>query len=99
VSAGRSTPLAAAIGIVLDRRRFLAASGGAALLAQAPLSVLAGADAVSAPESLHDWTIDDMWGVYPRYAEAIGFARPAPGRAQVVWPAAEVDPVDEMFSI
>jgi hypothetical protein len=26
---------------------------------------------------LADWHIDDMWGVYPRYAEPIAYGRPA----------------------
>ncbi len=25
---------------------------------------------------LDDWTIDDMWGVYPRPSEPIGYGRP-----------------------
>lgn len=40
--------------------------------------------------ALSDWTIDDMAGTYPRYAEPIGFGRtPSPG---------PVNPLDTLFS-
>jgi hypothetical protein len=73
-----------------NRREFMLAAGAAAV-AYAPLMSLAsGASAVGAPQPsappLEDWTIDDMWGVWPRYAEAIGFAPPpeaAPALAHV----------------
>ena len=30
----------------------------------------------TARAQLADWHIDDMWGVYPRPSEAIGYGRP-----------------------
>jgi hypothetical protein len=63
----------------IDRREFLGAAGGVFAAAFTPLAsiVPAGpvAAAVSGPELLNDWTIDDMWGVNPRYADAIGYGR------------------------
>jgi hypothetical protein len=54
-----------------DRRDFIAAAAGAAAVAYLPFGSLAGAvPAVGATEReglLADWTIDDQWGVYPRY--------------------------------
>jgi hypothetical protein len=42
---------------------------------------------------LADWTIDDMWGVYPRPSESIGYGRPR-GDGE---PLAAVHPVDWQF--
>ncbi len=53
-----------------DRRDFLAAAAGAAAVAYLPFGAAAVAPAVGATERkdlLADWTIDDQWGVYPRY--------------------------------
>ena len=62
----------------LDRREFIAGAGAVAAVAALPLA---------------DWTIDDMWGVYPRYAEPIGY-----GRAHVVRELhAQADPADLPF--
>jgi hypothetical protein len=55
---------------VWDRRDFLAAAAGAAAVAYLPFGSAAVAPAVGATERedlLADWTIDDQWGVYPRY--------------------------------
>ncbi|HZF32161.1 MAG TPA: hypothetical protein VE907_23795 [Gammaproteobacteria bacterium] len=55
----------------IDRRGFIVAAGAAAVAVYAPF----GGDAVAAPAVgaaapkalLTDWSIDDQWGVYPRY--------------------------------
>jgi hypothetical protein len=72
------------VGVGVDRRTFLGVAGVAcgALAAAAwlPAGLAAAlprtpaAAAVSA--ALADWTIDDQWGVWPRYAEPIGYASP-----------------------
>ena len=63
----------------LDRREFIVAAGAIAV-AYAPLAAIVQAAAAPAnaaqPVLLDDWTIDDMWGVYPRYSEPIGYGRP-----------------------
>lgn len=78
----------------LDRREFISMSSAAAAVALLPLPslVVAGpvANAVTGP-LLNDWTIDDMFGVYPRYAQAIGFGRPAPEHV------ATTDTLDRLF--
>jgi hypothetical protein len=60
-----------------DRREFLGAAVATALLPATAL-IPAGpvAAAVTGPAPLADWTIDDQWMGYPRYAEAIGCGRP-----------------------
>lgn len=64
----------------LTRRGFIRSvalvSGGIAVSAVLPWSVRAAGTTEAALAPLTDWTIDDMWGVYPRYAEPIGFGRP-----------------------
>jgi len=68
----------------LDRREFIGATSAAAAVALVPVPSLVVArpaeSAVTGP-LLDDWTIDDMFGDYPRYAQAIDFARPAQQRA------------------
>ncbi len=61
----------------LDRREFVGTVGVAALTAFLPLTVSAQVPGrpTASPEVLSDWTIDDMWGVYPRYADSIGYDR------------------------
>ena len=51
-----------------DRREILAAAAGAAAAAGLPFGSLA-APALGAPrtEPLADWSIDDQWGVVPRW--------------------------------
>ena len=52
-----------------DRREVLAAAAGAAAIACVPFSSLA-TPALGAParaEPLADWSIDDQWGVVPRW--------------------------------
>jgi hypothetical protein len=70
---GQSTAIARAISSLLSRRKFLQAAGSGAVLTAMPLPLAAAAVAVTA--QMDDWTIDDMWGVYPRYSEAIGFGK------------------------
>ncbi len=59
----------------LDRREFVGTLSVAAVTAFLPLTVGARhpTKSASSPELLSDWTIDDMWGVYPRYADPIGY--------------------------
>jgi hypothetical protein len=62
----------------LNRRDFIGgvglASGGLVVSMAVPW-----AEAVEAARPtlarLSDWSIDDMWGVYPRYAEPIAYGR------------------------
>jgi hypothetical protein len=54
---------------VYDRREILAAAAGAAVVAYLPFRSLA-TPALGAPERrepLVDWSIDDQWGVVPRW--------------------------------
>jgi hypothetical protein len=64
----------------LDRRAFVVSAGACVIAASLPaLTIAAVGDAAvtgAAAERLADWSIDDMWGVYPRPAQAIGFGRP-----------------------
>ena len=81
----------------LDRREFIVAVGAIAV-AYAPLAAIAqGAPAPLAaqPVLLDDWTIDDMWGVYPRPSEPIGYGRPREDGEQI----AAVAPVDAGFVV
>jgi hypothetical protein len=67
----------------LGRREFIAATTAAAAALTPLAQAVAAAVAPAAPSGatppaarLADWTIDDMWGVYPRPHEPIGFGRP-----------------------
>ena len=81
----------------LDRREFLVGAG-AAIAASTLLPV---ALAVASPPTgdtipraqLADWHVDDMWGVYPRPSEAIGYGRPR-GDGELI---AAVHAVDVQF--
>lgn len=73
----------------LDRREFIAAATAVAAVAALPLAASSRAAApaaapaavpVPAAAPLADWTIDDMWGVHPRYAEPIGYPGPQAAR-------------------
>lgn len=63
----------------LDRREFIAGVASAAGTALIPAPSLAAATpvatAVTGPK-LADWSIDDAFGLFPRYAEPIGYGRP-----------------------
>jgi hypothetical protein len=67
------------LGAPLDRRQFLASvtlvTGGIAASCVVKWSPVRAADVAQPNVLLSDWTIDDMWGVYPRYAEPIGYGR------------------------
>lgn len=58
----------------LDRRTLLAAAAAcipaAALIPVAPATV-------QIPKPLGDWSIDDQWSGYPRYADDVGPGKPA----------------------
>lgn len=63
----------------LDRREFLLGSGAAIVTTALPVALVAAAPHVgdAVPRAaLADWHVDDMWGVYPRPHEAIGYGRP-----------------------
>ena len=63
----------------LDRRELIAGVGALAAVACLPVALAAAEPAVgdATPRAtLADWHIDDMWGVYPRPHEAIGYGRP-----------------------
>ena len=82
----------------LDRREFLVGAGATLVASALPLAL-----AVAAPPTgdatprarLADWHIDDMWGVYPRPSEAIGYGRPR-GDGEVL---AAVHPADLQFVV
>lgn len=79
-----------------DRRVFLAAGGAIAAAACLPVALAAAEPAVGETEpraTLADWHVDDMWGVYPRPSEAIGYGRPH-GDGELV---AAVHPADALF--
>jgi hypothetical protein len=69
-----------------NRRRFLLGASALGSAAWLPAGAIADGGAVAASA---DWTVDDMWGVHTRYAEAIGF-----GRSVTHGPLVTVDPVD-----
>lgn len=62
-----------------DRREFISGAGAVAAVACLPVALAAAEPAVGeavARATLADWHVDDMWGVYPRPHEAIGYGRP-----------------------
>ena len=62
-----------------DRRDFIVGAGALAMAASLPVALAAAQPAVgnATPRATQtDWHIDDMWGVYPRPSEAIGYGRP-----------------------
>lgn len=79
-------------GLVIDRRVFLGSGAAVCAVSLLPLpayAVPSSADpAHGMPKMLTDWTIDDMWGVYPRYSDPIGYGRP---QSDVLVAAAPVD--------
>jgi len=81
---------------IFDRREFIATAGAAAAVACLPIALAVAAPSVgeTTPQAkLADWTIDDMWGVYPRPSEPIGYGRPR-GDGELL---AVVQPVDLQF--
>jgi hypothetical protein len=80
----------------LDRREFIAGAGALAVAAGLPVALAVAEPSVGAATpraTLADWHIDDMWGVYPRPSEPIGYGRPH-GDGEVV---AAVHPADVQF--
>jgi TAT (twin-arginine translocation) pathway-exported protein len=66
-------------GTSFDRRDFIAGAGAVAAVAFLPVALATPAPAVgdAVPRAtLADWHVDDMWGVYPRPSEPIGYGRP-----------------------
>ena len=62
-----------------NRRELIAAAGAVAAAACLPVALAVAAPAVGerqARATLADWHVDDMWGVYPRPSEPIGYGRP-----------------------
>lgn len=62
-----------------DRRELIIGAGALAMAASLPVALAAAEPAVgdATPRAkLTDWHIDDMWGVYPRPSEAVGYGRP-----------------------
>ena len=81
----------------LDRREFIAGAGLVAAVACLPVTLAVAAPSVggTAPAAvLADWHIDDMWGVYPRPSEPIGYGRPH-GDGELL--AAAAPPADWQF--
>jgi hypothetical protein len=77
----------------LDRREFIAGAGAAAAAVCLPVTLAVAAPPVggaSPSAALADWHVDDMWGVYPRPHEAIGYGRPH-GDGELVVSAAPAD--------
>ncbi len=63
----------------LDRREFLVGAGAAIAASALPVALAVATPPTGdaqPPAELADWHIDDMWGVYPRPSEAIGYGRP-----------------------
>jgi hypothetical protein len=82
--------------MAFDRREFIVAAGTAAAAACLPVALAVASPPVGAatPRAvLEDWHVDDMWGVYPRPSEPIGYGRPH-GDGEL---AAAVHPADRAF--
>jgi hypothetical protein len=76
----------------IDRREFMVGVAATGLAVTLPVALAVSTPAVGAPApraALADWHVDDMWGVYPRPHEAVGFGRPHSDgeRLAVVHPA------------
>ena len=62
-----------------DRPELIIGAGALALASALPVAFAVAEPAVgdATPRAkLTDWHIDDMWGVYPRPSEAVGYGRP-----------------------
>jgi hypothetical protein len=82
----------------LDRREFIAGAGALAAAACLPLALAkasSSAGNATPRATLGDWHIDDMWGVYPRPSEPIGYGRPH-GDGELL---ASVQPADLQFLV
>jgi len=83
----------------LDRRGFIVAAGAATAAVCLPIALAVASPSVggAAPRAvLEDWHVDDMWGVYPRPSEPIGYGRPH-GDGELA--AAAVHPADLHFVV
>ena len=61
------------------RRELIVGAGAIAAVACLPVAWATAAPAVgdvTPRATLADWHVDDMWGVYPRPSEPIGYGRP-----------------------
>jgi hypothetical protein len=80
----------------IDRRELIIGAGAVAAAACLPVALAVAAPAAGSDSpraTLADWHVDDMWGVYPRPHEAIGYGRPR-DEAPL---AAAVHPADLQF--
>jgi len=80
-------------GAIFARRELIAGAGAVAAVACLPVAWATEAPAVgdATPRAtLADWHVDDMWGVYPRPSEPIGYGRPH-GDGEPVAAAAAAD--------
>ena len=75
------------------RRDFIVGAGALAAAACLPVALAAAEPTVgdATPRAtLADWHVDDMWGVYPRPSEPIGYGRPH-GDGELIAAAAAAD--------
>jgi len=82
----------------LERRDFIVAVGTVAAATCLPVALALATPGVGQAEPQADvdgWTIDDMWGVYPRPSEPIGYGRPH-GDGELL---AGVHPADLQFIV
>lgn len=85
--------------MTLDRRELIIGAGAVAAAACLPIALGVAAPAVgeTVPRAtLTDWHVDDMWGVYSRPSEPIGYGRSHGDGAQHAKLAA-VQPADLRF--
>jgi len=78
---------------IVARREFIAGAGAVAAVVCLPVALATAAPAVgdTTPRAtLADWHVDDMWGVYPRPSEPIGYGRPH-GDGELIAAAAAAD--------
>ena len=75
------------------RRQLIVGAGAIAAVACLPVALataVRGVGDVTPRATLADWHVDDMWGVYPRPSEPIGYGRPH-GDGEVVAAVAAAD--------
>ena len=72
--------------ILMDRRVFIGSGASFCAVSLLPMPVF-GVPVGPAPTLLSDWTIDDMWGVYPRYADPIAYGCAPAGELPAAHPA------------
>ena len=85
-------------GTSFDRREFIVSAGALAVAASVPVALATTEPPVgdATPRAtLTDWHVDDMWGVYPRPSEPIGYGRPHADGELV----AAVHPADLQFLV